>query len=71
MENEYATIQVPIYRDKDGWHVCRLSAEKSCPFLGLRAFGQISVCMKGEQHDLHAYACGYIKPDCGLVAKRR
>jgi hypothetical protein len=72
MIQETHTITIPIYRNRDGWHTCRLTREKQCQFLGFRNFGQTPVCMKGENHDLDYYngdTLVYIEPDCGMVVK--
>jgi hypothetical protein len=70
--SEEAIIHVPIYRNRFGWHVCRLDNDHQCRFLGYRKFGQIPVCMFGENHDLSPYNgddLAYTEPDCGLVQK--
>lgn len=69
---EIAALLIPIYYTKDGCHTCRLDSERQCPFLGFRHFGQVPVCMKGEQHDLCNIGLdglGFIEPDCDLADK--
>jgi hypothetical protein len=67
-EIEIKQIPVIINRNEQGDFVCRLNVEHQCQFLGFRKFGQVPVCMKGEQHDLNSYKNkDYIEPDCNLA----
>ena len=69
---EGTNIFVPIYRNKHGWFTCQISKTEKCQFLGFRKFGQIPVCMKGNQSDLDYYngdPLAFIEPKCGLAEK--
>ena len=69
---ETIKMEIKIYRNRHGWHTCRLNSSEQCQFLGFRKFGQVPVCMKGEQHDLDFYnsdPLAFIEPDCGFVEK--
>jgi hypothetical protein len=67
---EGVNIFVRIHRTPKGDFTCMLSETKKCQFLGFRKFGQVPVCMKGEQHDLNFInddPFDNIRHDCGLA----
>lgn len=39
------TIEFKLYQTNEGTNVCRLSQKEKCPFLGVRKFGTVYVCM--------------------------
>lgn len=68
--NEIATIEIPIYRDKTGKHVCARDSKHICPYLGIGDFGTKDYCLLGEARQLGYWnddASGYIKPICKLA----
>lgn len=62
---EYKTISVRRFRSQDGEPTCcaNHSAGETCPFLGVRNFGTVDVCMLGEQRDLAPRTNGFQRPD--------
>lgn len=69
---EIVYLPLNVYRLPDGDITCRLSEEQQCPYLGSRNFGQVSVCMLGEQRDIRCKgdpATTYLKPhsECEIL----
>lgn len=69
---ETRTISLPVYRTPDGEQTCAIGTtnDTQCKFLGVRKFGQKSVCMLGENVDLFrrgADGLGYLIPHAGCL----
>lgn len=65
MSNVEGFLPLMVYYTDDGKRTCRLDQNRQCKYLGFRKFGQIPVCMLGEQQDLeYIDERGYIKPIC-------
>ena len=54
------TIEFKLYQTDDGVSVCKLSQKEKCPFLGVRKFGTVYVCMVSGD-DLYD-GSGWIEP---------
>lgn len=71
MSQEFATIKIQRFSTPDGKPTCAIGTGKdeSCKFLGARNFGNVPVCMFGENQDLRRDGgYGFIEPhkDCAI-----
>lgn len=59
---ETKTIEIPIYRDKDGRQVCGsdFQSGKICPLFRVTRFGTVGICGWSERQLVHD---GYCRPD--------
>ncbi len=70
-ETAVISITIPIFRNDNGRHVCRLDSLHTCPYLGASHFGTRPMCLWGEANPIGNWddnAMGYLKPICGIVA---